>query len=53
VITVEVDDLDAALAKVEELGGKTALGRQTVGEMGYSAYIVDTEGNVIGLWQNA
>jgi hypothetical protein len=53
VIVVEVDDIDAALAKVVELGGKTALGRQNVGDMGYSAYFVDPEGNVVGLWQNA
>jgi predicted enzyme related to lactoylglutathione lyase len=53
IITIGVDDLDAALEKVEKLGGKTALGRQTVGEMGFSAYFVDTEGNVVGLWQSA
>ena len=53
VITIEVDDIDAALARVEQLGCKTALGRQTVGEMGFTGYFVDPEGNLIGLWQNA
>ena len=53
VITVGVDDLDAALNRVEELGGKVAIGRQAVGDMGYSAYFTDPEGNLIGLWQNA
>jgi uncharacterized protein len=53
IITIAVDDIDDALAKVEKLGGKTAIGRQPVGEMGFSAYFVDPEGNVIGLWQNA
>jgi predicted enzyme related to lactoylglutathione lyase len=53
VITVNVDDLDEALARVEKLGGAVALGRQAVGDMGFSAYVRDTEGNVIGLWQNA
>ncbi len=53
VITIEVDDIDAALARVEQLGGKTALGRQTVGEMGFTGYFVDPEGNLVGLWQNA
>jgi predicted enzyme related to lactoylglutathione lyase len=48
-----VDDLDDALARVEKLGGKVAIGRQPVGTMGYSAYFHDTEGNLIGLWQNA
>jgi predicted enzyme related to lactoylglutathione lyase len=53
VITISVDDLEEALARVEKLGGQVALGRQAVGEMGFSAYVNDTEGNVIGLWQNA
>lgn len=53
IITVGVDDIDAALATVERLGGKIALGRQPVGAMGFSAYFVDPEGNVVGLWQNA
>jgi uncharacterized protein len=52
-ITIGVDDLDAALATVEKLGGKVAIGRQVVGDMGFSAYVHDTEGNLIGLWQNA
>ena len=53
VITIGVEDLDDALARVEKLGGKVAIGRQAVGTMGFSAYFHDTEGNLIGLWQNA
>jgi predicted enzyme related to lactoylglutathione lyase len=53
VITVGVEDLDDAIARVEKLGGKVAIGRQSVGDMGFSAYVHDTEGNLIGLWQNA
>ena len=53
VITIGVEDLDDALARVEKLGGKVAIGRQPVGDMGFSAYVHDTEGNLIGLWQNA
>jgi predicted enzyme related to lactoylglutathione lyase len=53
VLTVDVDDIDAALAKVEELGGKTVRPRQEVGKMGFTAYFTDPEGNVMGLWQNA
>ena len=53
VITIGVSDLDEALARIEKLGGKVAIGRQPVGEMGFSAYFHDTEGNLIGLWQNA
>jgi predicted enzyme related to lactoylglutathione lyase len=53
VITIGVTDLDESLAKIEKLGGKVARGRQPVGDMGFAAYIQDTEGNLIGLWQNA
>lgn len=51
VITIEVDDIDEALAKIESLGGATLLGRQDVGEMGYAAYFKDVEGNLMGLFQ--
>jgi predicted enzyme related to lactoylglutathione lyase len=53
VITIGVEDLDDALARVEKLGGSVTIGRQPVGDMGFSAYVTDTEGNLIGLWQNA
>ncbi len=51
VITIDVDDIDAAVAKVESLGGMVVLGRQNVGEMGYAAYFKDVEGNLMGLFQ--
>lgn len=53
VLTVGVDDIDAALAKIEELGGTTIRPRQEVGQMGFTAYFSDPEGNLMGLWQNA
>ena len=53
IITVDVDDIDATLATIEEHGGKTVTPRQAVGQMGFSAYFNDPEGNLIGLWQNA
>ena len=52
VITIQVDAIDDALARVEHLGGKTMLSRQSVGNMGFTAYFTDTEGNVVGLWEN-
>ena len=51
VITIDVPDIDQALAKIEELGGMTVLGRQDVGDMGWAAYFKDVEGNLMGLWQ--
>jgi predicted enzyme related to lactoylglutathione lyase len=53
VVTVEVDDIDAALADVERLGGTTVEPRAPVGDMGFAAYFRDPEGNLMGLWQNA
>lgn len=53
VVTIEVDDIDAALERVEKLGGTTVAPRMPVGEMGFAAYFQDTEGNVTGLWQNS
>lgn len=53
VVVVEVDDIDAALEKIGGLGGRTVVGKTTVGDMGFSAYFTDPEGNVIGLWENA
>ena len=50
-MVVDVDDLDAALRTVEEAGGSVVTGRTPVGEMGITAYVRDTEGNVVGLWQ--
>jgi uncharacterized protein len=53
VITIEVEDIDGALKAIEGLGGRTVRERMPVGDMGFAAYFEDTEGNVLGLWQNA
>jgi predicted enzyme related to lactoylglutathione lyase len=53
VVTVDVEDIDAALEQINALGGSTVMPRQDVGGMGWSAYFKDTEGNIVGLWQNA
>jgi predicted enzyme related to lactoylglutathione lyase len=51
VVVMEVADIDASLEEIERLGGATVSGKQPVGEMGFSAYFRDTEGNLMGLWQ--
>ncbi|HWB89733.1 MAG TPA: VOC family protein [Acidimicrobiia bacterium] len=53
ILVVDVDDIDAALTKIGELGGETVSGRVSVGDMGWSAYFKDPEGNLMGLWQSA
>jgi len=53
VVTIAVDDIDKALQNVEKLGGKRMVGKTPIGEMGFTAYFKDTEGNTVGLFQNA
>jgi predicted enzyme related to lactoylglutathione lyase len=52
VITVDVPDIDAALKTVEQLGGSVVAPKDTVPDQGFFAYFKDTEGNVMGLWEN-
>ena len=53
VITIGVDSIDDALKKVEAEGGSTVQPRTAIPNMGAFAYFMDSEGNVIGLWENA
>ena len=53
IIVIAVDDVDASLTEVERLGGTTVTAKQPVGDMGWSAYFKDPEGNLMGLFQTA
>jgi predicted enzyme related to lactoylglutathione lyase len=53
VVVVDVESIDVALERVAELGGSTVVGKRPVGGMGFTAYVRDPEGNVIGLWETA
>jgi predicted enzyme related to lactoylglutathione lyase len=53
IITIEVEDIEQALARIAELGGSVLIGKQPVGDMGFSAYFIDSESNTVGLWQPA
>jgi hypothetical protein len=52
VITIDVDSIDEYIKKVEAAGGQLVRPKGEVPQMGYYAYVKDSEGNVIGLWQN-
>jgi predicted enzyme related to lactoylglutathione lyase len=52
VITINVDSIDDSLKKVEAGGGSVVRPRQAIPGMGAFAYFKDTEGNVMGLWEN-
>jgi predicted enzyme related to lactoylglutathione lyase len=53
VVTIDVDDIDAALASIAARGGSVVREKLEVPGMGWNAYFKDSEGNVVGLWQNA
>lgn len=48
-IYVAVDDLEATLTRVEELGGKALLGATPIPGVGAFALFQDPEGNTIGI----
>ena len=52
VITINVDSINDSLKKVEVGGGSVVQPRQEIPGMGAFAYFKDTEGNVMGLWEN-
>ena len=53
IITVDVDDIDAALERIVELGGSVVQAKTPIPGLGYFGYFRDTEGNVLGLWTTA
>jgi uncharacterized protein len=50
IIDVEVDDLDATLARAAELGGATLVGPMAIPD-GTFAWLSDPQGNTIGVIQ--
>lgn len=52
-VTVNVSSVDEYIEKVKASGGKLVKGKQAVESMGYFAYVSDTEGNLLGLWEDA
>jgi predicted enzyme related to lactoylglutathione lyase len=49
VVYFTVDDIENVLKKVNEKGGKTLQGKESIGEYGFIAQFQDCEGNRIGL----
>lgn len=50
---IGVDSIDATLKKVTAVGGKVVTPNTPIPGMGAFARVADTEGNVIGLFENA
>jgi predicted enzyme related to lactoylglutathione lyase len=52
-LVLETDQIEESLAAVTAAGGIVVRERMPVGDMGFAAYFRDTEGNLVGLWENA
>jgi predicted enzyme related to lactoylglutathione lyase len=46
---IQVDDIDAVLSKVEKLGGEIMMPKTAIPGVGYTAMILDSEGNLFGI----
>ncbi len=51
-VVVTVGSIDEAIKKAQSMGGELVRPRERVLDMGYFAEITDTEGNLIGLWED-
>jgi predicted enzyme related to lactoylglutathione lyase len=52
-VTVNVPSIDEHLERVKAAGGNVLKGKTSVDNMGFYAYVSDTEGNLLGLWEDA
>jgi predicted enzyme related to lactoylglutathione lyase len=51
-IAMEVKSINGTINKVLAHHGKVVVPKMEVMDMGWMAYVKDTEGNVIGVWQS-
>jgi uncharacterized protein len=51
VVTVDVDQIDLALARATDEGGVVAVPKMAVPGIGWLAYVKDPDGNVFGMMQ--
>jgi predicted enzyme related to lactoylglutathione lyase len=51
VATVDVDDIDASIAKADDVGGVLAVPKMPVPGIGWLAYLKDPDGNIFGMMQ--
>ncbi len=53
IFAINVSSIDEKVKMVEAAGGKVVMPKMDMMGMGFYAYVSDTEGNVIGLWEDA
>ncbi|MBI4127470.1 MAG: VOC family protein [Parcubacteria group bacterium] len=52
VLVINIPSVDQYIKSVEAAGGRLVTPKIAVGEMGFYARVTDSEGNVIGLWED-
>ncbi len=52
VLVIDVPSIDAYVEKIKKAGGKIVQKKMAVGDMGYYAKFKDSEGNILGIWEN-
>lgn len=52
VFAIQVNSVDKYIKKVAGKGGEVVMPKMEIAGMGFYAYMKDSEGNVIGLWEN-
>ena len=49
--SISVEDIDDAIGKVEAAGGKIVVNKTAFPGVGWSAYFMDPDNNIFGLWK--
>ena len=52
VLVINVPSIDGYVEKITQAGGKVVRPKQEVMEMGLYARVTDTEGNILGIWED-
>ena len=52
-IYIATDDIDASLAKINKLGGKTLVPKNEIPDIGWYAVFTDPTGNKFGLYTDS
>ena len=53
IFAINVGSIDEKVKMVETAGGKVVMPKMDMMGMGFYAYVSDTEGNTVGLWEDA
>lgn len=52
VIVISVNSIDEKIVQIKNSGGKVFREKIQVGDMGFYAQVEDSEGNIIGIWED-